>query len=360
MRHCFVAGIWLLQGCLIAGTIGCAAIGSRDGYRAGVKIRSITLDARRDPGPEALEHLRDVGVTHITLVQFGFQRDMAVPQIRMNPDANWFSESDDGIRLVAARAAALHMDIILKPHIWVGGYSVEGQTRAEIGYATETEWRLWESDYRQFMLHYARLAEETGAAMLVIGTELSRAALERAEFWRDLAGEVRTIYGGPLTYAANWWGEYEHVPFWDALDYIGIQAYFELSQETDPSTLTLREAWMPHKEAIQRLSREVQRPVLFTEIGYRNVPDAAAKPWRWPSRDEPGAVEPADELQARLYDVFFASFWDEPWFAGAIIWKWNAHGSRRSNYLDFSLRGKPAAQVVKKWFGAAAEQPVSH
>ncbi len=358
MRLCLLAVALLLE-CLIAGASGCAAVSSREGQTAGALIKSVTLDARRDPGPESLEHLRDLGVTHVTLVQFGFQRDIEVPQIRMNPDANWFSESDEGIRSFAARAEALHMGIILKPHIWVGSYSTEGQTRSEIGYATEDQWHAWESDYRQFMLHYARLAEEIDATMLVIGTELARAALEREAFWRDLAREVRTLYGGPLTYAANWWGEYEHVPFWDALDYIGIQAYFELSQDPDPSVSTLREAWMPYKEDIQRLSRATQRPVLFTEIGYRNVPDAAAKPWRWPSRDEINTVEPADELQSRLYDVFFASFWDEAWFAGAIIWKWNAHSSRRANYLDFSLRGKPAAQVVKKWFTAAAELPGS-
>ncbi len=359
MRLCFVAGASLLLACLIAGTSGCTAVSSQEERRAGARIQSVTLDARREPGPETLERLRDLGVTHVTLVQFGFQRNIEVPQIRMNPDANWFSESDEGIRSLAARAATLNMGVILKPHIWVGGYSTEGQSRSQIGYDTEDQWQLWESDYRQFMLHYARLAEEIEAAMLVIGTELSRAALEREGFWRDLAREIRTLYRGPLTYAANWWGEYEHVLFWDALDCIGIQAYFELSQDPDPSVATLREAWMPHKEDIQRLSRATQRPVLFTEIGYRNVPDAAAKPWRWPSRDEIYTVEPADELQSRLYDVFFASFWDEPWFAGAIIWKWNAHSGRRANYLDFSLRGKPAAQVVRKWFAAAAGQPGS-
>ena len=189
--------------------------------------------------------------------------------------------------------------------------------------------------------------------MFVIGTELSRAALERDKFWRRLAHEVRQQYGGPITYAANWWEEFEHIAFWEELDFIGIQAYFELSKENDPSVAELQEGWRPYKVAIQHLSNSTGRPVLFTEIGYRNVPDAAAVPWRWPSRDEIGTVEPADELQARLYDVFFDNFWDEPWFAGAILWKWSADAVGRSNRLDFSPSGKPAEEVIEKWFAKA-------
>jgi len=224
--------------------------------------------------------------------EFAFQAAVDKPALRMHTDADWFSESDRGIRTLARQADSLGMHIILKPHIWVGRYSTGGQSRDAIGFETEEGWQTWEAQYRTFMMHYAHLAEDIDAAMLVVGTELANAVKTRPAFWRSLIAEVRTVYGGPLTYAANWWEEYEAVTFWDDLDYIGIQAYFELSKEDGPTAAMLHEGWKPYKETMRQLSEYTGRPVLFTEIGYRNVPFAAAQPWRWPSREDLDNVAP--------------------------------------------------------------------
>ncbi len=328
----------------------CAEAGGRAQPSPDLMIQSVTLDARRAPAPSVMVGLREMGVTHVTLVQFGFQPGHDVPELRMHTDANWFSESDQGIRSLARQADSLGLGLILKPHIWVGRYSAGGQSRDAIGFDTEEGWQAWEAQYRAFMMHYAHLAEEIDAAMLVVGTELANAVRTRPAFWRSLIAEVRAVYGGPLTYAANWWKEYEAVTFWDALDFIGVQAYFELSKADNPTLAMLHDGWKPYKETMQRLSEQTHRPVLFTEIGYRNVPDAAAQPWRWPSRDDLDNVAPDDSLQVRLYQVFFESFWHEPWFSGAILWKWRPEPRHRRNYLDFSPQNKPAEQVIARWF----------
>jgi hypothetical protein len=52
---------------------------------------------------------------------------------------------------------------------------------------------------------------------------------EREDEWRALISNIRKVYSGKLIYAANFHEEYEHVKFWDALDYIGVQAYFSLA-----------------------------------------------------------------------------------------------------------------------------------
>ena len=331
--------------CLV---MGCDPAGSQADSRD--KIRSVTLDARNKPSDAMLPALKAVGVTHITLIQFGFQREMEEPVINMRPDARWYSESDRGAREFARTADSLEMGIIIKPHLWLGRYNVEGQSRSAIGYADEAEWQAWEAQYSELIMHYAQLAQEIRAYMLVIGTELARAARERPMFWKELIREVRQVYGGRLTYAANWWDEYEHVSFWEDLDAIGIQGYFELSESPDPGLDELEKGWAAHKSDLQDLAEETGKPVLFTEIGYRNVPDAAAKPWRWPSRDEIGRTEPADSLQARLYESFFQNLWNEPWFDGAILWKYTGDRDRRRNYLDFSPQGKPAEEVIRRWF----------
>ncbi len=317
------------------------------------RIRAITLDAREAPGPEVLPRLKALGVTHLTFVAFGFQPGLDVPEIRHRPDARWYSESDAGIRALTAEAHALGMGVILKPHLWVG----RGAWRGEIAFPDEAAWQAWEADYRAFILHYARLAAEIDAALLVVGTELAQAARQREAFWRRLIAEVRQVYPGPLTYAANWYDEYEHIRFWDALDYVGVQAYFPLSAEPEPTRQTLHDGWQPHRKALATIHRQTGKPILFTEMGYRSVSYAAAEPWRWLSRDEVGSVEPDYALQARLYQAFFEAIWPEPWLAGVIVWKWYPGVSDRPTSrvpLDFTPQGKPAEQVLARGFGGRA------
>ncbi len=317
-------------------------------------IRSVTLDARSRPDSSLLVHLRDLGVTHLTLVSFGWQSALDEPTVRVDTTDGWYSESHSGIRRLAQQADTLGMGIILKPHLWVGGYDEE-QERSQIGFDTESEWRQWEAQYRRFLMHYARLAAEVEADVLVLGTELSRSATTRPAFWRDLAAEVRTVYDGRLTYAANWHEEYEAISFWDALDYVGVQAYFPLSSEEAPSLATLQEGWRSHREALAEVHERTQRPVLFTEVGYRSASSAASRPWEWPERDT--SAKPVDpELQARCYRAFFSTVGRADWLAGAIIWKWHpvSEGDRPAG---FTPQNKPAERVLRRWFTGNACVP---
>ncbi len=322
-----------------------------------VQFRAVTLDARHPPDGAILLRLQALGVKQITLITFGFQENPASPHIRMNPDARWYSESDAGIRTLAQQAAALGIETIIKPHIWVGGYNPEGQTRDRIGFSTEGEWAQWEASYRQFILHYAYLSQEIKAPLFVIGTELAHVAKSRPNFWRSLIAEIRHVYSGPLTYAGNWYAEYEEISFWDALDFIGVQAYFELSKEDNPTLRDMVSGWEPHLEALQQLARSTGKPVLFTELGYRSVPYAAAQPWRWPEREE--SVPSDTTLQALLYQAFFEQVWSETWFAGAILWKWhpteNAQHPGRAR--DFTPQFKPAETIIGTWFNQSAILP---
>lgn len=352
-RHlgCYRAGLLLLL--LLLG--GCPSAGPPEAAlpEPASRIRAVTLDAPEPPEPSTLVQLRELGVTHVALVSFGFQPALDVPAIRFDPEVRWFSESEAGVRSLARQADSLGLRLILKPQLWVG----RGAWTAEIDFPTEAAWRQWEADYRALLMHTARLAEAVGADVLVIGTELGGPVQRRPAFWRGLIAEVRAVFGGRLTYAANWYEDYEHVPFWEALDYVGVQAYFPLSEAADPPLDVLKAAWEDHEADLARVAAQAGRPILFTEIGYRSVPYAAAEPWRWPSRDEHGTVDPDYALQARLYRAFFESVWEEPWFAGALVWKWYPEGRtrRRNVSLDFTPQQKPAEAVIARWFRGAAQ-----
>ena len=338
----------LLAACLAA---TCTPAESEPGAfpHARPHVRAVTLDAREAPAAGTLERLHALGVTHLTLVTFGFQPGLSAPEIRFSPDVRWYSESAPGIRTLARQADSLGIGLIMKPQLWIG----RDAWSADIAFASEADWLAWEAQYHAFAMHAAHLARDVGADVLVVGTELGGPVRERPGFWRRLVADVRAVYDGRLTYAANWHDDYETVPFWDVLDYVGVQAYFPLSRTTDPSPEALRRGWQPVRARLEAAARRARRPVLFTEIGYRSVPYAAAEPWRWPSRDEHGAVAPDPALQARLYEAFFESVWNAPWFAGAIVWKWypEAPTSRRlPRDLDFTPQDKPAEAVIREWF----------
>ncbi len=315
------------------------------------RIQGVTLDARQTPPPTLLPEIASLGVTHIAVIPFGFQQRADDPNLRGNYDARWYTEGDAGIRALVRQADTLGLRLILKPQIWIGSDDPE-QWSSFIGFETEEGWKTWETNYREFALHYARLSAEIKAPLFVIGTELGRAVCEREAFWRGLVAEIRTVYDGQLTYAANWYRDFEHVAFWDALDAVGIQAYFPLTDAEAPTVADLRTGWDRHERAIAAVHRRTGKPVVFTEVGYRDVAYAAARPWEWPSRHEPVA-EPDEALQARLYTAFFQEVWPEPWMAGAIVWKWHP-SSERSRAGDFTPQGKPAEAVIRREFGGGA------
>jgi len=330
----------------------------------GEMIKAFTLDAFNRIEEGVLENLASLGVTHLSLTSFGWQSNYDHPEVHMQPDARWYTESDDGMRELADNGRKLGIKIIVKPHIWLSNSAAEEfyqgkkvitkKWRSDIGFETEEDWKTWEETYTKMTLHYAALSEEIGADIFCIGTELANAVKTRPDYWRGLIKQVREIYSGKLTYAGNWYQEYEEVTFWEDLDLIGIQAYFPISKAEVPTKEDMLEGWKRHQEKIKALADRVGKPVLFTELGYRSVSFAAEKPWQWASRNELDKVEPDNEMQKMLYEAFFETYWDVDWFAGVIFWKWQPQPSRRrgrsTRPIDFTPQDKPAQETVKEWF----------
>lgn len=316
----------------------------------GPELRGVTLDARRPPPDSTLPALARLGATHVALIPFAFMRRMDTPELHFRPEVGWYSESATGARELGREADALGLRLIVKPQVWIAESEGPDLWSANVAFEDEADWAAWEADYHAFLLHHARLSEEIGADVLVVGTELGRAVRERPAFWRGLIAEVRGVFSGRLTYAANWHDDAEHVAFWDALDFVGIQAYFPLVETGTPSADALRAGWQEPKRRLRALRERWGRPLLFTEIGYRSVPFAAARPWQWPERGEDVRPDPA--LQARLYAAAFEAWWAEPGFAGLVLWKW--YGQPRDGAAhagDYSPQGKPAEAVLRAWFG---------
>ncbi|HEY5692281.1 MAG TPA: hypothetical protein VIS49_12545 [Cyclobacteriaceae bacterium] len=296
------------------------------------------------------ESLKKNNVNWISQTPFAWQRSFSDPEIRMNTNSErvWWGESDLGIAETTQIARKLNIRTLLKPHLWIRD-SWPGEVKME----NEEKWNEWFANYKTFIIHYARLAETNRIEIFCIGTELSNASAHDTD-WRKLIREIRKVYSGQLTYAANFHGEFEKIKFWDALDFIGVQAYFSLSQKNNPTTQELMANWTHHLNSVENIHKKYDKPILFTEIGYRSTDDAAIEPWKWPQENKE-AVSSA-ETQAKCYEAFFNTAWKKPWLAGAYFWKWYPHRSNRLLEIDFTPQGKLAEKILMDNFSNHYDQ----
>lgn len=138
------------------------------------------------------------------------------------------------------------------------------------------------------------------------------------------------------------------VPFRDALDFIGVSAYWPLVNAPSPDKAALVRTWAPLASRLAELSARERRKVVFTELGYRSAPYAAWRQWEI-ARDPPVDLH----AQTEAYEAFFDAIWKQGWFGGVYWWKWFSypgHGGAESG--EFDLEGKPAEEVVARHYAA--------
>lgn len=311
-----------------------------------------------------METLATKNVNWISQTPFGWQNGHDNPSIGNNhrsgdDDRTWWGERDLGLKKTTELARAQGIKTILKPHIWLRDN--EGKWRGEISMNSEEDWKKWFADYEEFILHYAKLAEETNMDMLCIGTELHQTCVEREQDWRALIKKIKAVYSGPLTYAANFSKEFEEITFWDELDFIGVQAYFPLTSKENPTVKDVRKGWQRHLKKLESFSRKYNKPILFTEAGYKSTKNSGIEPWVWPQRLNQEEREDiySEEAQATLYEAIFREVFDQPYIAGVHLWKWypnygqsrnNSDRNRRFFDIDFTPQGKKAEEVMTHWF----------
>lgn len=318
----------------------------RDGKHRGVNFVVVKpLDERH-----LLPLLRN-NVEWISIVPFGWQEKKNSAEIHLNTTADYFwCETDTGIIQITESARRYGMHVMLKPHLWLG--HGDGVWISEIKMESEEDWKKWFASYRTFILHYAHLAERIGAEALCVGTELRTTAKERPNDWRTMIAEIRRVYRGKLTYAANWTNELNDITFWDGLDYIGVQAYYPLSDNDNPTLDECVEGWKRYVPPLEAMSTKYNKPILFTELGYKSTSDAAQRPWEWPKMFWNMFVKVSTQTQANCYEAFFKVVWENPWFAGAHIWKWydNHDQAGGKDDIDFTPQNKAGENVMGRGY----------
>lgn len=304
----------------------------------GVNYTAWSPEEYATPASDAsLFQIKSMGANFVALLVTGYMERANATQIHQDPAR---TPSDASLIHSINVAHSYGLRVMLKPHVDVK----DGTWRGQIAPA---DIQAWFNSYTDFLAHYARLAQEHGVEVFCVGTELrSLSGQAFRTHWEKVITKVRAEYSGPLVYAANW-DEYTSVSFWDLLDYVGIDAYFPLSDARTPSVEELVQAWAPEISALERWQARIGKFVIFTEIGYRSIDYATKKPWDWM---ETASYNP--EGQVNAYQAVFQALCGKPWFAGLFLWNWlpnpqaGGHGD-----IDYTPQNKPAQEVLKTYFG---------
>jgi len=289
---------------------------------------------------ESLALLADTNTEWVAICVFWYQTNILSHDIHAEPERTPTNES---VAHAISRAHSLGLKVMLKPMV----DPLEGEEtrlwppwRGEIPPSPE-----WFESYSKFINFFAEFAEQNDVDLFCVGCEFKETTLEKQQ-WENIVSGVRERYSGPITYAADW-SEFQNIEWWDSLDYVGIDAYFPLSLlEYDPTFEELKRAWSRYAMEIETWHSTVDKPIIFTEIGYRSGNGANMAPGNY-------WVKLSVDLQEQVdcYEAAFQTLWNKSWFYGFYWWNWetdpNAGGLDDTGYTP---QNKPVQDVVTEWY----------
>jgi hypothetical protein len=302
-----------------------------DGSVRGIALGLFASDPRYDYGA-LLAEIAAEGATDVLLVVQWDQEDVGSELLSSEPA---------GLARTLGEARRLGLRSSVMPIVRVhqrAAHEWRGQLRPRDG-ATR-----WFRTYQRLLTELARTAQEGGAIRLGIGSELSTLEPYEQE-WREAIREVRRVFSGRLFYSLNW-DALDGTPFLDAVDEIGVAAYFNLSGPTvRPNQAALVRAWEGPRARLRELrSRYGGKPLVFTELGYPSLSTAAWHPWD--DAAESARLDP--ELQQTLYEAFCETFSGKGRgeIGGFFAWNWFGFGGPTDR--GYTPRGKPAAASLRR------------
>ena len=312
-------------------------------------------------GPQGAAAMRATGANYgsVMVTQYvqTYTSNTIAPETTSSPgfDNSIDPQSPTDAAVVAAiqNLQAQGLTVFLKPQV----DSLDGTYR---GAFAPTDPAAWFASYQTFILHYAQLASENGVGGLIIGTEL--ASLSGSSYkteWDNIIAQIRSLYPSlTLAYGANATSatdEFTTVSFWDKVDIIGVDGYFPLTGQADPTVAQLVAAWTNNKNglnivaALKALQSTYNKPLVFTELGYVSASGANEAPY---SSAAAGATYDPTE-QANCYEAFFEVFSQQTsWMKGVFWWAWTVSPPGPTD-VGYTPQNKPAStSVLPEWYGS--------
>ncbi len=318
-------------------------------YQKGMSYSAWSGDAfSSSESDESLRLLAETNTEWIAICFAWAQSNTKSYDIRVDPVRTATTES---VQHAITTAHSLGFKVMLKPMV--------DTLEEEQSQGYPTVWRgeiqpsaEWFESYSNFINSFAEFAEENDVELFSVGCELKGTTGAKEEWEKVIAG-VRERYSGPIIYAADW-TNYKNIEWWDSVDYVGIDAYFPLSFKYNPSLDELKTAWTNHANDIEEWISIVNKPVIFTEIGYRSGDGTNFAPSNY------WLDMPVDlQEQQDCYEAAFQTLWNRSWFYGFYWWTW-IHDPEKGGLDDpnHTPQNKPAQDVVTNWYSLSRQVAV--
>ena len=297
-------------------------------------IRAVGMQLQRtdwiDRYKASIDEIADLGADAVKLVVDARQEDgssnVVYLDLRRTPSAENLAE-------VIRHAKGRGLKVILMPIVLLD--DGKGAWR---GTLAPESWAKWFASYRDMLGHFAWIADSNGVDVFVIGSELLSSEAQDEE-WTETIAFVRERFGGLITYSSNW-DHYHAVPFWDDLDLIGMNSYWTLGGGGNATVGAITRNWQPIKDDLRAFVADHGKPLLFLEIGWTSLDNAASAPWDYTQPDPINL-----DLQKRLYTAFFDVWHGTPWLGGYSVWEWPP-GDGGPDDRGYTPENKPAAEVL--------------
>ena len=153
---------------------------------------------------------------------------------------------------------------------------------------------------------------------------------------------MRENYDGLVTYSANF-DSYDTVTFWNASDYIGIDAFFPLVNPHKPTKEEVMKRWEEIGADLLAYQKLIGKLIVFTEIGYTSQDGTLKTPWAW---EISNTFDPDEQFLG--YETLYEFWVNKPEVKGVCFFFW---GDPKGDMdLGYTPKGKLAEGIVKKWF----------
>jgi hypothetical protein len=324
-------------GPLLARTTRGAAISAHSAATFAQQFRGIWLQVHnndpRCPFEDYVREIADTGANTVCLAVAAEQENGTSNVLYLDRNK---SPSDDRLTGLIRLSHSLGKRVVLMPIVLLSRPAAD-EWRGKIN---PDDWDLWWKQYDEYVLHYARLAQENGVAMFMVGSELISTERQEAR-WRDLIAQVRaqcqTVLDGQfrqhlrqmfpsysrrdfarlgiadidtfaysatrgepppaelaalydrfaaehhmlLSYSANW-DHYTVPKWWDVLDAVGMTSYYDMnpSKDANPTVESMVHQWEPIRRTIQEWQAKAgNKPIIFTEVGCPSQNGCSTYPW---------------------------------------------------------------------------------
>ena len=299
-----------------------------------------------------LDELSNLGANWVALCDFAYLDGVTNPTVRVGNGRGDSAGQD--VKRTVADAHARGLKVMIKCHLWSREFGRGVEWHGTIRMKDEAEWAEFFGNYTAYVVAEAKVAQQSGADAVCVGVEMKSTSGREAD-WRRLVAAVRAVYDGPLAYSANG-DEWQTIAWWDAVDVVGISAYFPLSDERPATADELRDGWAKVYAELDAFHARTNKPILFAELGYSRSATAAAMP----SVNREDAPVSGD-YQALLYRVALEEAAKRDYVVGVFLWKWftgSAEQARRTEKNDvFGLQNRPETLAVlrERWASTARD-----